>query len=57
MKVISTINELKKANSYNKLDEINATYNKIMGLKSKNPYSVVDNKVTTNDLYKLYGIE
>lgn len=53
----STINELKKANNYNKLDEINATYNKIMGLKSKNPYSVVDNKVTNDDLYRLYGIE
>ena len=53
----STINELKKANNYSKLDEINATYNKIMGLKSKNPYSVTDDKVTTDDLYRLYGIE
>lgn len=53
----STINELKKANNYSKIDDINATYNKIMGLKSKNPYSVVDNKVTNDDLYRLYGIE
>jgi hypothetical protein len=53
----STINELKKANSYSKLDDITATYNKVMGLKNKNPYPVADNKVTTDDLYKLYGIE
>lgn len=53
----STINELKKANSYSKLDEINATYNKLMGIKSKNPYSTVDDKFTNDDLYRLYGIE
>lgn len=53
----STINELKKANNYNKLDEINATYNKLMGIKSKNPYSAVDDKFTNDDLYRLYGIE
>ena len=53
----STINELKKVNNYNKLDEINATYNKLMGFKNKNPYSTVDDKFTNDDLYRLYGIE
>ena len=53
----STINELKRANKYNKIDEINATYNKIMGISNKNPYSIMDKDFTTDDLYKLYGIE
>lgn len=53
----STINELKRANKYNKIDEINATYSKIMGISSKNPYSTIDKNFTTDDLYRLYGIE
>lgn len=53
----STINELKRANNYNKLDEINAIYGKIHGISSKNPYSATDENFTTDDLYRLYGIE
>ena len=53
----STINELKRANNYNKLDEINSTYNKLMGLSNKNPYSYVDTKIDNDDLYRMYGIE